>query len=170
MRAEHTPHPRHRGASGEGIDRNPRQRRNLRRPCNKVAQYSRNIGAAIRAHADESGGGTCGARDRPRPAARQRKDCARRRHGPPDATPYRRRPRRWFGAARAFLPARRPANRHRQSARGWRRRIMPRSFARPYGIGGADVFDSRMEEATTQSPARRCEARPPATPKLIMAR
>jgi hypothetical protein len=32
------------------------------------------------------------------------------------------------------------------------------------------VSDSRTEDATTQSPARRCEASPPATPKLSMPR
>ena len=45
---------------------------------------------------------------------------------------------------------------------------MPRSF-RDHTASVARTFsDSRIEEATTQSPARRCEAKPPATPKLIM--
>jgi hypothetical protein len=56
MRAQRVSYSRHRGPGGEGIDSNAGQLRNLRRTRDEVAQYRRNIGAAIGAHADKGSG------------------------------------------------------------------------------------------------------------------
>jgi len=56
MRSEPAPHADHCGTGSEGVDGDARKRRNLRRPCQEIAQYRRNICSPIRTHADKGSG------------------------------------------------------------------------------------------------------------------
>ncbi len=171
MRAEVAPHAIHGGARGEGIDGDARQRRKLRRPRHHIRATSpKHWGGHRVACRSAPPAEPRDARDRRRRAAPQRRDCAWRRRGRRHGIPCRLRRRRSPDTARAFLPARRSANRRRRSAHGWRRRPCREACATTPHPSGGRCASSRIEEATTQSPARRCEASPPATPKLIMPR